>query len=222
MDNKIIWEKTTFHDLLDLNFGNNIPTEEYFEYEEEYEGGDISMPQMFAIPKMQDKVYHFNPYLYTNMYIMRTDFDIISELATLAEIEGVELVRPITKYCCIVCIGDLFDPTYVRAVIEAILLHKNLLEIYIKSLEDINIRSKALDKFYEICHNKYWCMYIFPNGQIYSSHAKNTEEFTNIITECIQLQEESHGTLYYDTGYLELEENDTGNSEDINLTITKA
>lgn len=223
MDKQITWEKTNFHDLLDINFGNNIreiSEEDFFEFEEDDdETGDI-MHQMIAIPKMPEKIYHFNPYLYTTPYIMRTNFNIIEELQTLNEIDGVELIRPITKYCCIVCIGDLFDPVYVRSTIEAILLNRGLPEVYIKQIEDIDIRGRAIDKFNEICHNRYWCMYIFPNGRIYGCYAKNIEEFTNIVTECISLQEESGGTLFYDTGYLEMEEHDTGNPEDISLTIT--
>lgn len=56
------------------------------------------------------------------MWVARTDFDVTRKhLSDMAEVRGVEVLRPLTRYAFLLAVGPQFDDAEVRAAVSALI-----------------------------------------------------------------------------------------------------
>lgn len=177
---KVIWE--SFH-IDDIEETESLDDEEMFDDGDEDELGmeirDKIISTPFGLFKFDDK---FNPMRQFEFRIGHTNFDINSDVAQKIEnTRGVEALIILTRYRFIIGIGKLFKFTEVRLDIENQICdsieneYSNILE------KEINVASK---------NNKYWAVYMFPNGKTTSVGTNDMEEYKRqleVLYECNSL-----------------------------------
>lgn len=142
-----------------------------------------------------DDEYH--PLKMFNLYMLKTDFRITNTIvSTLSLLDGVEVVRPISRYQVVIGIGELFDDDYVRVKIESFICGTNPDIRDIEAIANESCRKEAASIRQEISEfYPYWAMLVYPNGTIDKIYTHDIEEFTEQFKEMQESQHKSNGKI---------------------------
>ena len=109
-------------------------------------------------------------------WIGHTNFDITYEIKNIIErIDGVEVLKVLTRYRFFVGVAKMFDFKTVRVEIEKILCGKHT-ENHEECVLDDETRVAVDDIKSRISSQKLWAIYVFPNGQIDYISSDNTTD----------------------------------------------
>jgi hypothetical protein len=162
--NKIIWEPINL-DFIDDKDDSQDEDEDYFD-EDNDELSEIHEALKLKITK---KVYHtpfgimdisnkLNPYKTYHMWIMNTNFNLSStRIQILSEIEGIEVLKPLSRYRAIIAVGKCFSFSEVRQKIH---------EVFKIGKVGIFLTDEAKQIVAECKNYKYWGLCMMPNGKI--------------------------------------------------------
>ena len=130
-------------------------------------------------------------------WLGHTNFNISQEVKNCIEnIEGVEVLKVLTRYRFFVGIAKMFDFKKVRVEIEKAACGKHLVNQE-ESILDPETRIVVDDIKSRISSQKWWAIYIFPNGQIdyISSDHSNDPEYLDKLQVFKSAEEYSGGLL---------------------------
>jgi len=130
-------------------------------------------------------------------WLGHTNFNITQEVKNCIEdIEGVEVLKVLTRYRFFVGIAKMFDFKKVRIEIEKIACGKHLASQE-ESILAPETRIAVDDIKSRISSQKWWAIYIFPNGQIdyISSNNSNDTEYLDKLQIFKSAEEYSGGLL---------------------------
>lgn len=173
---KIIWESqhleidTKFNSI---KYASGSDQEEYIEKEEDGPYDMMQMPDMpqhsigmtpFGMFRVNDDMHPFKQF---KLWMGHTNFNLSRPIVQIIQqVEGVELLRIISRYRFIVGIGKAFDTLAVKLQIERSVCGSCNCVATLDSIKDPNVTSR-IKKISEYL-NKYkrWSMLIFPNGNL--------------------------------------------------------
>jgi len=130
-------------------------------------------------------------------WLGHTNFNISQEVKNCIEnIEGVEVLKVLTRYRFFVGIAKMFDFKKVRVEIEKAACGKHLVNQE-ESILDPETRIVVDDIKSRISSQKLWAIYVFPNGQIdyISSDHSNDPEYLDKLQVFKSAEEYSGGLL---------------------------
>lgn len=151
---------------------------------------DIGPPKMvtntvFGQYLLSDELH---PYKTFQLWQADTNFKITKgDWKKLIDINGVEILVPITRYKFMVGVGKLFSFSNVRVDIEFALCQKHKIDIAINHIEDNSLRARLIDIKSKIKNSNSWAIYVFPNGNIDYTTSDNFD-----YAEKLQLYRESY------------------------------
>jgi hypothetical protein len=205
MTNKeIAWEKWE-DDIVQERIREDSKTESVEEdsLEESFLEAMENMP-IQEIPKVVStavgifEIYDRNkPSNQYDCWLGHTNFNISQEVKNCIEnIEGVEVLKVLTRYRFFVGIAKMFDFKKVRVEIEKAACGKHLVNQE-ESILDPETRIVVDDIKSRISSQKWWAIYIFPNGQIdyISSDHSNDPEYLDKLQVFKSAEEYSGGLL---------------------------
>lgn len=137
-------------------------------YEETREG-NYFRPQLitntvFGQFEISDELH---PYKEFQLWQADTNFKITKgDWKKLTDINGIEILVPITRYKFIVGVGKLFSFSNVRVDIEFALCQKHKIDIAINHITDTKLKNNLINIKSKLKDSKSWAIYIFPNGNI--------------------------------------------------------
>ena len=168
----ISWEKYEFE------FSKPEPEEDVYEDEGEIDeaGLPVIMNTPFGVYRVDDSM---NPYRRFEFRMGHTNFDITpSVMEQIQEVPGVEVLHVSTRYRFIIATGKLFDFSEVRLAIEREICGKHKAHFLIDEINNDTIKEKVLTIHEELKKNKFWVIYVFPNGSVeYDFTDEMSEEF---------------------------------------------
>lgn len=112
------------------------------------------------------------PSKYFNMWVGHTNFDISDVLDIIEDVDGVEMLEPITRYRFLVSIGKCFPGNHVMNQIGVAL---NVCVDPLDEIEDEDRKQAVKLLRDKASKSKYWAIYVFPNG-VTDSIASNVPE----------------------------------------------
>lgn len=108
-----------------------------------------------------------HPYKEFQLWQADTNFKITKgDWKKLTDINGIEILVPITRYKFIVGVGKLFSFSNVRVDIEFALCQKHKIDIAINHITDTKLKNNLINIKSKLKDSKSWAIYIFPNGNI--------------------------------------------------------
>lgn len=181
MKKKILWESLHLDDIED-NTVDEIDDDEDDGDLEDIKGKVLSTP--FGFYKIDDK---FNPLRQFEFRIGYTNFDIDSEIAEQIEnTPGVEALLILTRYRFLIGVGKMFDFRNVRPNIEKQICKNDIDD---KIEDSIDIEIKKVDS------NKYWAVFMFPNGKFENIGTNELKEYNENITTFRECRDMTNGIL---------------------------
>lgn len=137
-----------------------------------------------------------NPLRRFDFWIAHTNFKITEQIFhTLNNMDGVEVMIVTTPYRFIIACGKLFNFSDVRVNIERELCGKHMVDAYLNQIRDNKILQEAKSCIDAIRTEKYWTVYILPNGYIHSFKTSNQNEFNDKCSLFQSARELSNGIL---------------------------
>lgn len=184
ISHKIIEPKEDVKEYYDQDDSDGI----YNDFDELDRGDGI--PRMvtntvFGQYELSDSLH---PYKEFQLWQADTNFKITKgDWKKLIDINGVEILVPITRYKFMVGVGKLFSFSNVRVDIEFALCQKHKIDIAINHIEDNSLRARLIDIKSKIKNSNSWAIYVFPNGNIDYTTSDNFD-----YAEKLQLYRESY------------------------------
>lgn len=192
MTNKISW--TSFELIKDHEVFKEDPEEG-----EEAGFGKFYIEQPKVYNTLIGSIDVDNPYNILsnfNLWIMDTKFKITYEIiGIINQIDGVEIIKPITQYKLVIGFGALFDTATVKVAIENKLTGKHKNFLLINEIPDEETRNNANQLYNKISKYAYWYMYIFPNGNIEDYCTSDEKDYKKKLKEITEVSKLSNGIL---------------------------
>lgn len=153
----------------------------------------VSTP-MGGIYQLHDR---FSPSKQFNCWIGHTNFNVTrSVIESIEEVEGIEVLFPVSRYKFFMGVGKLFDFKNTRLNIENILCDKHkFVEDNIDLDEETRVKVKNIKKKLNKKNN--WAIFIFPNGEIdyISSDKQNDQTYLDTLRLYLEASNFSGGIL---------------------------
>jgi len=192
--------------LYQFDFQNkNIPSEiEEWEDEEVEEGEGFEDDPTANMPVILNTPFGFcrvddsmNPFKRFDFWMGHTTFDITPEVRDSLKVAyGVEVLHLITRYRFIIAIGKAFNFRDVRVNIEKELCGMHKVSSLIDDINNPAIQDSVKDVHNELKECPFWCVYVFPNGNITSAMSETkTKKFLQEQTLMMYAQQVSNGIL---------------------------
>lgn len=126
----------------------------------------------------------FNPLNHFNFWIGNTDFDLKQRfLDILDTVPGVEGIKVMSRYRFLLAIGQLFDPSKVRLLIEL-------------SIGTLKLSEKVLDKKEELENSgKPWTMFVYPNLNSFLCTTPEDNDYESKLKKINELSESGSGLV---------------------------
>jgi hypothetical protein len=183
MQKKILWHSK--HLELDITNDKLLEVDDKLaEYEDDEMMGQFFTPPTKKIAAMPfggfielDESLH--PLKNFKFYLAHTNFNITKRtIMTLLDVEGIEVLQPVTRYRFLIAIGELFDVTSVKLDIEYKLCGRDITESKTSFINNDAIRETAQHVIKELnTLDVEWTICVFPNGNI--DFAVNTDQYHN-------------------------------------------
>jgi len=158
MGKRIVWENHNFE--IDTKSGIVKEDSDDREYDDDKIPTFTVTPTAFGAWRTDDAMHPMKQF---KLWMAHTNFSITGKVAKQIEsINGVELLRILTKYRFIIGIGKAFETDNIKSQIEDTLCDK----IETDKISNLNIkyRVEKLTKF--LSEYKKWAILVFPNGNI--------------------------------------------------------
>lgn len=124
---------------------------------------DLSMTP-FGVFRMDDDMHPFKQF---KLWMGHTNFNLSkSVVAMIQRVDGVELLRIISRYRFIIGIGRAFDTLEVKRNIEYSICDITQDDTVLDNIKDIDILTKINHMVNFLNKYKKWSMLIFPNGNL--------------------------------------------------------
>lgn len=161
MDKRIAWENHNPKEFLE----NLINEQEDEEDNESWKGESKKKP-----------IYVESPFGPDNIWIGHTNFKLTNEhfIALNIGVDGVESFKFLSPYRFVLSVGKLFDFKDVRLSIEKLFCDRYINYTNTELDEKIENEKNKIGKY------RYWSMYVFPNGNIFTI---KSDSFDNNFVE---------------------------------------
>jgi hypothetical protein len=124
---------------------------------------------------------------YTNF---RLSVDIVS---LLVNIEGISAIKVMDRYCFCIGVSKMFKFKHVAADIARLLCSAKEEDLIENLPEDIESRVKTIRS--EICDNKYWCIFVDSDYNIYQYTTESLSDFNVNVLSFEQIKKDNGGYL---------------------------
>jgi hypothetical protein len=207
----IVWEKwfdPLGSNINDFEYPGAVGTpdiDEILEDDDDYDNTKINIPgrglkliyTSFGVLPITE---YSNPDKNFNFWVAHTNFNISKAVQDAIErVEGVESLLIFSRYRFRIGVGKLFDATQVKMDIQQVLNISSSNGLVQNIILDEDIQEKV-DALKEVLakKNKYWAIYVVPNGEISSVISNDTEDES--FNKQIELYKQTHnavgGALY--------------------------
>lgn len=179
---KIAWQAYILKNIHNDDEDDEI---DYKEFEQELES-DFESVNITTKPKLVNTPYGLidvsneaNPYLNYEAWIMHTKFTLTPKrIMDIANIPGIEVVKPISRYRLFLAFGKLFTFTEIRKSINDLFnINSNI------SMKNVEVQLEKIK--YELSNTyKHWVICVFPNGNIqhaFSESLEPNDDFKNKV-----------------------------------------
>jgi hypothetical protein len=176
---KIHWESWHYDVSIDGSLHQEKPQQEYYDeesdllMEEEIHKG-LVMATPFGFWRVDDSM---NPMKQFQMWMGHTNFTIDKRVQdVIKRIEGVEVLRIISRYRFIIAVGRLFDFREVRVAIHRALCGTTT-DTILEAIENNQLRQEVIETIERLkITDKDWALLLLPNGKIDIAWGANMKE----------------------------------------------
>lgn len=194
----IRWEPYFLDDYgLEENYIRDAETEDIEDIDSDFAKKLKDLPRIVITPFGPYRVDDTsNPLKRFEFWIGHTNFRIGKRaFSVLNTMPGVEALMITTPYRFIVACAQMFNFSDVRVNIERMLCGKHMIDAYLSQINDEKTLQEVRKCLEAIKGNKYWSMYIMPNGYIHSFNTENRQEFISNCHLLSEAREMSNGIL---------------------------